>query len=432
MQVLMQYGLRSLWILLEFLSLRLGAESFLLGRGNRWEKGGFWALWLGLTLCDCLGLPVWLVMLLGVLGAAAWAILTWPGKYIRRIGIVLLSCALGAAIDGLLCLLVSFLIGVSFGDPAWQRLLSYVALTASKLLHLLIAFLIRRFRLPDAMGFVVGKGLFLSLLFPGLSLLLMVAEYQAFHGSPDSSGSAVLTCCVLVIANVAVLYLLRRQEKNEASGNSTAMLHKQMEIQTQSILALEKNYRAQRKSAHEFQHHLQTLRDLLEGGQTEAARGYVEALQKTHSTRILSVNTHHPIVDAVLNQKYQAAAEQSVDMQLQVSDLSGLKLDPEALVVILANLLDNAIEACERLQTDRRIRCSLLLEDTLFLSVSNTSLPVQIDDNTIRSTKMPRWDHGYGLPTVCGVLDGLKAEYAFDYEDGWFRFVAEIPVVGNR
>ena len=429
MQTLMRYGLRCLWILLELLSLLLTAECFLPGKENKWRRPGLWVLWLGLSLCCCLKVTAPLLMALGVLGACGWALLTCSGKPVCRLSLGLLSCGAGAGFDWLLCILVSLLMGVRLADPEWGRLLVFVALTASKLLHLLAAFLVRRLRMPDAAGFVLGKGLFLSLLFPGLSLLLVVAEYQAFHGTPDSSGSAVLTCCVLIAANVTVLYLLRKQERPEASEGEMILLHKQMELQTQSFLSLEKNYRAQRKSAHEFQHHLQTLRDLLDGGQVEAARNYVETLRHTHSTRILCVNTHHPIVDAVLNQKYQAAVEQSIDVQMQVNDLSGLRLDPEALVVVLANLLDNAIEACERLQGERCIRCNILLEETLFLSVSNTALPVKIDDNTIRSTKMPRQDHGYGMPAICSILDGLTAEYAFDYEDGWFRFVAEIPLL---
>ena len=428
MQILMQYGLRVLWILLELLSLRLTVECFCPNAVDRKRQLWLWGLWLGLATCTCLAVPVPVLTALGLVGAAVWTVCLPQGKWLRQMGIAFGSCLLGAVIDGAVCVLGSFLMGVRFSDPGWERLLVYVALTASKLIHLFVAFLIRRFHMPDAAGFVLGKGLFLSLLFPGLGLLLVVAEYQTFHGSTDSSGSAILTCCVLVIANIAVLYLLGTAEKTEKSGSEMTMLHKQMELQTQSILSLEKSYRAQRKTAHEFRHHLQTLRDLLDGGEVDAAKSYVEQLQNTHSTRVLCVNTHHPIVDAVLNQKHQTAVEHSVDVQMQVNDLSGLKVDPEALVVILTNLLDNAIEACERLQDGRSIRCSVLLEDTLFISVVNTALPVKIEDNTIKSTKMPRQDHGYGLPAVCSILEELRAEYAFDYEDGWFRFVAEIPL----
>ena len=201
-----------------------------------------------------------------------------------------------------------------------------------------------------------------------------------------------------------------------------------MDIQTQSILSLEKSYRAQRKVTHEFRHHLQTIHDLLIQGETDTAREYVAQLQETHSTRILCVNSHHPIIDAILNQKYQLATEQAIDVQIQVNDLSQLRIGTEALVVLLTNLLDNAIEACQRLQGTRCIRCSILLDDTLFISIRNTALPVKIEENVIKTTKMPQQDHGYGLPGIRLILEQLKAEYTFAYSDGWFQFAAEIPL----
>ena len=34
----------------------------------------------------------------------------------------------------------------------------------------------------------------------------------------------------------------------------------------------------------------------------------------------------------------------------------------------------------------------------------------------------------YGIPTVKLLLEELGAEYAFDYENGWFQFTAEVPL----
>ncbi|MCI8946101.1 MAG: sensor histidine kinase [Lachnospiraceae bacterium] len=56
-----------------------------------------------------------------------------------------------------------------------------------------------------------------------------------------------------------------------------------------------------------------------------------------------AVNTNHPVADAVLNQKFHAAREQGVSMTFQVGDMGGLRLDEEEMVILLANLLDNAI-----------------------------------------------------------------------------------------
>lgn len=429
MEDLIRYGIRFVWIFLELLSLCLYADSFLRSRWGKKKRllclGGIWVV---LSVCTCLEEMNTFLPGIALVLAVSWMLLAFQGGWLRRVMVAVLACSLNAVIDGILCILFSLLLGLRFSNPVWQQLIFYIVLTAAELIHLFAAYLIRRFHMPDAAQFVFGKGLFLALLFPALSLILIVIIFYISHSGVDISGSVILTCGVLAFANVVVLYLLDTAERTNKAGTEVMLLNKQMELQTQSILSLEKSYRAQRKAAHEFRHHLQTLRDLLDQGKLDAAKAYVTTLQDTHSTRVLCVNSHHPIVDAILNQKYQAAAERAIDVQMQINDLSKLAIDPERLVVILTNLLDNAIEACERLPGDRQIRCRIVLGDSLFISVSNTALPVEIRENTIKSSKMPREDHGYGLPSICSILDGLNAEYVFNYENGWFRFATEIPL----
>ena len=160
-----------------------------------------------------------------------------------------------------------------------------------------------------------------------------------------------------------------------------------MEIQTASILALDKAYRQQRRTTHDFQNHLCTISDLLSQKAYEAAAKYVQELSQTQTSRILIVNTHHPIIDAILNQKYQTAVESQIEMQFCINDLSGIQLSASELVVLLSNLLDNAIEACRRVDAERLIQCTILENDGFFLSIRNTSLPVLITEHGIATTK---------------------------------------------
>ena len=90
--------------------------------------------------------------------------------------------------------------------------------------------------------------------------------------------------------------------------------------------------------------------------------------------------------------------------------------------------MDNALEACMRRADNRRIECRIEADIHLFISIRNTSLPVKIINNRIETSKMPKSDHGFGLPNICRILDSLEAEYAFNYSDDWFHFVAEIPL----
>lgn len=231
----------------------------------------------------------------------------------------------------------------------------------------------------------------------------------------------------LLIAWLAGRYLTNRVNRRQVRELEELLQRRHMEMQTESINALEHNYRQQRKVTHEFEHHLQVLDNLLSNGAVADAKGYIRDLRSSRSYRVISVNSHHTVIDVILNQKYQTAKEGDIKMQLQVNDLSGVTVATESLVVILSNLLDNALEACYRLDGYREIDCSVLYDDGLYIAIRNTSEPVRIEKGRIATSKSDKWNHGYGLDSVCYLLDKLGGEYTFDYEDGWFQFVAEIP-----
>ncbi len=230
---------------------------------------------------------------------------------------------------------------------------------------------------------------------------------------------------LLPIALVPIFRAAKFNGRGEA--DSDALLLKQhMELQKESMNALEQNYRLQRKSTHEFEHHLQVLGDLLKQNEIGAAQDYLDKLKKNRSMHVMGVNSRHPVVDVILNQKYQMARENDIGVQVQVNDLSEIDIPSDSLVVVLTNLWDNAIEACRRIDGYREIFCSILYDEGLYISIRNTSNPVKIENGKIATSKNDSLSHGFGLMSVCYTLDTLGAEYTYDYNEGWFNFVAEI------
>lgn len=256
-----------------------------------------------------------------------------------------------------------------------------------------------------------------------MAVLHLAAELSGLTHYLAVTGGKVLPV-VLVIA--LRRFKLPPDEKPSQPEVDLLLLRQHMEMQQESMAALEQNYRTQRKSAHEFEHHMQVLGDLLAHGEVDTAREYLNRLKKSRSICAYSVSSNHPVIDVILNQKYQTARENEIKMQIQVNDLSAVQIPADSLVVVLTNLLDNAIEACRRLDGYREIFCSVLYEDGLYISIRNTSEPVVIVDRKIPTTKQDSLSHGFGLLSVTYVLEQLGAEYTFGYEEGWFHFAAEI------
>lgn len=258
--------------------------------------------------------------------------------------------------------------------------------------------------------------------------IAMTARLQNGYYQGEINGAFLFYFAgILLFADVMTFVLIVWNEKDERLKGENLTLTARARTQAESIEALSASYTAQRKLTHDFNAHLATLSSYLDNEQIKDAQDYITTLQEQQTDRILIANTHNSTIDALLNQKAQVAKKNSIDIRFKVNDLSGIKVAPIDLVIIIGNLLDNAIEACVKLPAgEREIYAQLLLEDTLFLSFRNTSPPVEIVNSYIATTKKPPDLHGFGLQNVKTALGKYDSFYDMAYEDGYFSFTIEM------
>ncbi len=425
----MEIIISTFWSTLELCSQLLFWKSFF---QPKVQKRGYLlavtAVWILNQLYVTSGLMSELIAGLTLLLYTLTSCLINQGKWYQHILATFAFIGFSGIIDTVFLYGTSSIIGISVSALMWRKLLYVVIISSGKLFLLLIAWIFYRFPIFRRTQPLQGKWLFLSLLFPITSTATLFLIFNNFKDEVDISIGIVFFCAVLAIANIAILYAIGLVQDSTERLKENALLSQQMEMQTDNIVALERSYRAQRRATHEFKNQLQAISDLLALGEIEETKKYIQTIQGQQTTRIFCVNSHHPIIDAVLNHKYQTAKEYDIDVQIKVNDLSGVSIETNQLVVLLSNLLDNAIEGCCRVDSERALYCSMVASDVLLLSVRNTSQPVKIWNNTIETSKKSKINHGYGLSQIQHILDQLHAEYAFDYQNGWFSFVAEIPL----
>ncbi len=425
----MEYIISSFSCFLDLIFHYLFWDAFMQRRGSRKQQTIFFLCgWLVGCLLITFSPNTCVRHLLVYLYLYLLSLLLFQGPWYQRLVLTTLGYGLQIMIESAILYGATALLHLSYTDFIWRKLQYTITLFNEKFLALFFVWILWSIRKKRGREVPDKRWVFLSLLYPLTSLHTIFIVFYSYQDEPDLSISVFLFSLILIGANIATLYLIKIMERRTIQAQENTLLHKQMEIQTESITALEKNYRAQRQFVHNFKNQLQTVHDLLSQNQTAEAMEYIENLQGMQTTRIFAINSHHPIIDAVLNHKYQVAKEHNIDCQVHVNDLSSIQLSTDVLVVILSNLMDNAIEACCRLPNNRAMECKILAKKSIFLSIRNTSPAVTILGDTIPTTKFPKENHGYGLPAVQHLLQELHAEFTFVYQDGWFQFVAEIPI----
>ena len=92
---------------------------------------------------------------------------------------------------------------------------------------------------------------------------------------------------------------------------------------------------------------------------------------------------------------------------MKVNDLSSITISDEDIVVLLSNLLNNAIEACEK-SKEKMLKMKFVIEDNqIILSVKNSiaDMPVRIDGELVSTKKDQEESHGIGLKNITEVIE---------------------------
>lgn len=268
----------------------------------------------------------------------------------------------------------------------------------------------------------------LYFIFPISSFATLVLLLYLTTGK-EVSETFIFICCVLVFfANFATLFLLEKSERANQNHQQLLALTQQLNLQSKSMNSACELYASQRRAVHDFRAHLRTVEELLGAKYYDAAQNYLSSLSSQHTDRIFLVNCHHPILDALFNTKASEAVHLGIDISFEVNDLSTLPLDATDMVVLLSNLLDNAIEACAKYHGEKLIQVRILQEQTFFFSIRNTTAPVEIVADTIKTSKENPQLHGFGLTNIKTILAKYHGDFVMLYKDGWFQFTGEIDL----
>ena len=423
----MEYVIGALWSGLDLFGCFLLHGAFLPQRDlNKRYVPKILAIWIFCCIYTNVPMNQYVKLVLSVTVYTVLSVLLLHGAVPAHICLAIVYNIFNASMDTLAIHGMCYLLGISYNAFVWRKLSYITLITAEKLLMVFLMWILYHFRKKGNLGKQRGKWVQLSIPFPAVSAAMLAILFYTSPRDEDVSISVVVFAGIIMIANAAMLYVINSIEKATEQEQELQLLRQQISIQTENYAALQKSYSVQRKSTHEFQRHIQVLQGLLDQKEYMAAQEYVRQLRANRALKVFSIASNNPVIDVVLNQKYQVAQEHDIKMHVKVNDLSSVAIKTNELVVLLSNLLDNAIEACLKLEQNREIVCSILKEECIYISVRNTSAPVEILHGEIPTTKQETTEHGYGLQAVKYILNRLKAEYTFAYRDGWFQFVAEI------
>jgi len=310
---------------------------------------------------------------------------------------------------------------IDAGEP------EYLFTAMIKLLEIVLMLLVRRiWKSPNELQVIKRREWWMLAALPMFcmgGILLMYACY------PDDVQTRqvyfILTFGLVGIVFITLCLFQNIFQKNEQLQTSM-VANQSAKNQIAAYHEMDALYERQRRKMHDYKNQLMTVQNLLQNGNIIEAQEFMKKLTKSISVDMSAINTNHPVVNAILNQKFQMAKEKRVSMLLTVGDVHEIRLSEEEIVVLLGNLLDNAIAECEQVvRTGREavIRLKLVYEEKhLVLSMKNPVVQkLEIQNNKVQKQQLK--GHGIGLKNVEAVVERYDGSLALECTDKEFQAV---------
>lgn len=234
----------------------------------------------------------------------------------------------------------------------------------------------------------------------------------------------------LIGMNIVVFYLVNDIAQREKELRENRILEWESKNKLKLYETLSESVQKQKMLSHEFHNQINIIQGLCERDQVEVLKKYLADINGTYFCEMNRFETHNVIINTVLNEKYYDAVNNDILFVCRIGDMGNLTISDQDIALILSNLLNNAIEACQKCDEKRIIKIKMLIDDTkLILSVKNTySGNVYRKNEQFLSTKIDhKENHGYGLKNVIKIIEKYDGEYVINTKENKFFISIRIP-----
>lgn len=219
-------------------------------------------------------------------------------------------------------------------------------------------------------------------------------------------GSAGLSLFVLMIIVLFIGIILL---KNQSIKKENEFLISRDAIVGQKYQEMAKLIERNRELVHDINNHLLILNGYAEANDCKRIKAYLEKIgQNAFDSNIGGVWTGNNTLDMLLSQKKSVSEQMGIRFDIEAVYHPYLPFNDNQICSLFGNLLDNAMEACERMKGNERWILTKIEKQNqmLFIQITNSiEKKPQKDRGIWISEKADKKSHGYGRKSVGRIVE---------------------------
>lgn len=316
---------------------------------------------------------------------------------------------------------------VTFGgefDTVNANIYVYIGgLSASKMLTYLMILLIRK---GEHKSFQSVK----NMRFAGLMMLpcstvivSMICSHLMFIPEMSSFWRILSTTAILflIISNIMIFNIVDEQYELISTKEKLKASKILLENEKQYYSDVFQSHQEIRKTRHDLKNIFIALLGELNSQNTDEAKRMIQNKIAEMEEYIDIEDDSDNVIDAIIHSKMLSAKEKKVKLVVRKSIDRPILIDHLDLAVLIANVLDNAIEAASQVPKRKNVTFNLITDnDNLILLAENSTINIIKSGQELKTTKNDKKYHGYGILSIQSVAKKYDGNYIFECENNVF------------
>lgn len=229
---------------------------------------------------------------------------------------------------------------------------------------------------------------------------------------------------VICLNSIVFSLLVNVASKNYYTALNS-LLEKQVTTQINHYERLEKLNSDMRTFRHDYINHLSSINALIGEGCYADAQNYIEKLtESTHRSEAIFL-TGNRLADAILTDKSESCKELAdIEFDGCITD----KIENSDICIILANALDNAVEACKKCPERCRISITAQVRQGYWTMAMRNPTVGADSEGIMKTSKEDERNHGFGLLSIEQAVKKYDGSMAVSIKDGMFELAVVLKI----
>ena len=276
----------------------------------------------------------------------------------------------------------------------------YIATILNKLVQYLLV--LTFFNNIDFLRYIEDKTLYVRviILICNHILLFLIERYLVLNEIRIGMYNIIIVFifCIIEIFSVYTLNMLYK----ESEAKFILEMNLKRKIHDEEIIDMYKEIIGWK---HDLRNHINMVVGLLEVGASEDAISYIKEINSNINKLDGNIYTDNIAVNSILSSKMKIVKEKGIRINLDIDLSSEIKISNLDICIILGNLLDNSIEACDLIDKYKYIDLKMISENNrLIIKISNSTNGYVNEVNGRFLTTKHSPMNGIGLTQIDSVI----------------------------